>query len=403
MPSLKLKNHANKVQFKVKLINNESLNQRDINIMNSDVIRGIVIPQISGGKKLVYSLANVVDLKTFLSQPLTDNIKNIIFSKINSVLADAEQNVLNLNNLLLNETNVFVNPQTTDVLLIYLPIINPNDHSTFRYLLSSVMKDKEVKKLSVLGPNYRYLESVIGAAPLVYQNSAPQNNAATDPQMSIYGETTILSNESGKEADYVHSNIGNMANSINQNFVNHQSSEFSNFVGGPDAHAIYGATEPLDNDDANNDFPIETVTSLPPLNDSNALGVTEPLDYSNDNDMSQSQYDYYNSGNTVALDSFEVPTFAKLIIQKTGREYTIDKSEIYVGSSASDCDCSIDNGFISKRQLTVINEDGVYYAIDNGSTNGTTLNGNKMEPGMRYQLKDDDRLILANEIVDFKM
>ena len=186
MPSLKLKNHANKVQFKVKLINNESLNQRDINIMNSDVIRGIVIPQISGGKKLVYSLANVVDLKTFLSQPLTDNIKNIIFSKINSVLADAEQNVLNLNNLLLNETNVFVNPQTTDVLLIYLPIINPNDHSTFRYLLSSVMKDKEVKKLSVLGPNYRYLESVIGAAPLVYQNSAPQNNAATDPQMSIY-------------------------------------------------------------------------------------------------------------------------------------------------------------------------------------------------------------------------
>ena len=74
MPSLKLKNHANKVQFKVKLINNESLNQRDINIMNSAVIRGIVIPQISGGKKLVYSLANVVDLKTFLSQPLTDNI-----------------------------------------------------------------------------------------------------------------------------------------------------------------------------------------------------------------------------------------------------------------------------------------------------------------------------------------
>ena len=54
-------------------------------------------------------------------------------------------------------------------------------------------------------------------------------------------------------------------------------------------------------------------------------------------------------------------------------------------------------------QLTVINENGVYYAIDNGSTNGTTLNGNKMEPGMRYQLKDDDRLILANEIVDFKM
>lgn len=403
MPSLKLKNHANKVQFKVKLINNESLNQRDLNIMNSAVIRGIVVPQISGGKKLVYSLANVVDLKTFLSQPLTDNIKNIVFSKINSVLADAEQNVLNLNNLLLNETNVFVNPQTTDVLLIYLPIINPNDNSTFRYLLSSVMKDKEVKKLSVLGPNYSYLESVIGAAPFVYQNSAPQNNAATNPQMSIYGETTILNNESGTEADYVHSNIGNMANSINQNFVNYQSSDFSNFVGEPDAQAIYGATEPLDNDGTNNDFPIETVTSLPPLNDSNALGVTEPLDYSNDKDISQSQYDYYNSGNTVALDSFEVPTFAKLIIQKTGREYSIDKSEIYVGSSASDCDCSIDNGFISKRQLTVINENGVYYAIDNGSTNGTTLNGNKMEPGMRYQLKDDDRLILANEIVDFKM
>ena len=29
------------------------------------------------------------------------------------------------------------------------------------------------------------------------------------------------------------------------------------------------------------------------------------------------------------------------------------------------------------------------------------LNGEKMIPGMRYQLNNDDRLILANEIIDF--
>ena len=94
---------------------------------------------------------------------------------------------------------------------------------------------------------------------------------------------------------------------------------------------------------------------------------------------------------------------AKLIVQKTGSEFPINKKEFFVGSSFNDCDCAIENGFISKRQLTIINENGNYYAIDNGSTNGTTLNGDKMNPGLRYQLKDDDRLILANEIVDFKM
>lgn len=398
MPSLILDKNSKKTQLKVKLSDNEYLNQQDISIINSGVIPGMVTPKISSGKKLTYTMLNVIDLKAFLSQAIMPNVKADIFSKIKAALVAVEQNGLNFNNLLLSEVNVFVDCRTGNVYLIYLPIINPNDNSNFKYLISSLIQGDDLQKLDVLGADYAYLNSVISAEPFVNQHSNLNHISANQMEM-IYDETTVLDYENSGYGNYLKDN-GYYTSNVNNNLFagNMQNNQY-----GTAAELPYGATEPLDNQafESNNDFPVETLTSLP-LNNPNELGITEPLDLNNNG--GSLQYDnFYNSGNTVAFDSWELPTVAKLIVQKTGSEFPINKKEFFVGSSFNDCDCAIENGFISKRQLTIINENGNYYAIDNGSTNGTTLNGDKMNPGLRYQLKDDDRLILANEIVDFKM
>lgn len=75
-------------------------------------------------------------------------------------------------------------------------------------------------------------------------------------------------------------------------------------------------------------------------------------------------------------------------------------TEFSIGADPSCCNLVLQNDYISKRQVTVSFTEGGYTVVDHGSTNGTTLNGVKLQPNRHYPMRSGDRLILANEIVD---
>ena len=78
-------------------------------------------------------------------------------------------------------------------------------------------------------------------------------------------------------------------------------------------------------------------------------------------------------------------------------------TEFSIGADPSCCNLVLQNDYISKRQVTVSFTEGGYTVVDHGSTNGTTLNGVKLQPNRHYPMRSGDRLILANEIVDFEI
>ena len=49
----------------------------------------------------------------------------------------------------------------------------------------------------------------------------------------------------------------------------------------------------------------------------------------------------------------------------------------------------------------IVEKDGEFYISDNGSTNGTILNGMDVKPGTLMPLKDGDEIRLYNEIICF--
>ena len=53
---------------------------------------------------------------------------------------------------------------------------------------------------------------------------------------------------------------------------------------------------------------------------------------------------------------------------------------------------------VSRVHAEIIVENNTYYLIDLGSSNGTYLNGNKLEHHMRYPLNLGDKIELGNEI-----
>ena len=107
----------------------------------------------------------------------------------------------------------------------------------------------------------------------------------------------------------------------------------------------------------------------------------------------------------------EVPTvdasFADLIKphfvrEKTGEKIYIDKDEFKIGKSRIHSDYSIEkNTAISRVHVIVIRRNGVNYLKDNNSTNGTYVDGERLEPGREVLLKNDMRVKFGDEDFTF--
>lgn len=115
-----------------------------------------------------------------------------------------------------------------------------------------------------------------------------------------------------------------------------------------------------------------------------------------------------NSGNTVLLSdvnsqSQKAVKTVKLIFVSSGQSIQFAKQNFHVGSDPMCCDFSVQNPSVSKIHLTIYYEGDNYYVRDNGSTNGTTLNGKKLVPHQPCLLHNYDRIVMANEIIDFQI
>lgn len=85
----------------------------------------------------------------------------------------------------------------------------------------------------------------------------------------------------------------------------------------------------------------------------------------------------------------------RLTIESTGKEVRFNKQVVHVGKDAS-CDFLLNSkATISRRHATFFYERNMWFLLDNFSTNGTWLNGARIEPGKKYQLATNDEINFA--------
>jgi pSer/pThr/pTyr-binding forkhead associated (FHA) protein len=80
-----------------------------------------------------------------------------------------------------------------------------------------------------------------------------------------------------------------------------------------------------------------------------------------------------------------------------GREVPITGDRVLLGRSR-ECDIRLGDANVSRRHAEVRREDDTYWVVDLGSTNGTELNGRRVE---RAKLSDGDRITLGSTDVRF--
>jgi len=111
-------------------------------------------------------------------------------------------------------------------------------------------------------------------------------------------------------------------------------------------------------------------------------------------------------GETTVLspDSTKMKTDPYLIRIKTGERININKALFRLGKERTYVDYFVNNNTaISRTHADIITRDGEYFIRDNNSTNGTYVNGNRITSNQEVKIKHDDKIMLANEVFQFKL
>lgn len=83
-------------------------------------------------------------------------------------------------------------------------------------------------------------------------------------------------------------------------------------------------------------------------------------------------------------------------------EISISENDVLIGKKADLVDKAIEyNGAISRRHCRIVKQDGSFFIMDEGSANGTFVNGVRLEQGRRQIIKQGDIVRLANS--DFRV
>lgn len=83
---------------------------------------------------------------------------------------------------------------------------------------------------------------------------------------------------------------------------------------------------------------------------------------------------------------------------KTGERIAINNTDFVIGKERARVSyCITDNTSVSRSHVRISNRGGVSYASDLKSTNGTFVNGVKLNPGQEIALHDGDKITAADE------
>lgn len=109
------------------------------------------------------------------------------------------------------------------------------------------------------------------------------------------------------------------------------------------------------------------------------------------------------AGETTVLGGGAQPS-AKLIRVKTGESIQVNKPEFTIGKEKNRVNyCITGDSSISRSHAKISVNGGEYVIADLRSTNGTFVNGAKVEPGHPTVLKNGDKVVFSEEEFEFRM
>ncbi len=366
----KVKSKDSKITIKSKLDKDESINQREVDILNSKVIRGIMKPTVEGNRKISYLSPAGVTLEEYLGSGISKNDFFLVFAQILEVVKSVDRNSFNINNLVMNLKYTFINKQTKEVHFIYQPIMSQKISSNLASFLYDVAYstrlalNEDIKPINELLAYIRGL-NVVAVLPL--------ENYILKVYPQIYKQ--VKRQKPGQSEALVGSDVYYRRNEWDEKKRKITDDKPTSLL------SDYDEPTSLLNDE-------DEATSLLMADDDNATSLLN----------------YDDEATSLLGDNSSFQRFPYLIRKNTFDRIDINKPVFRIGKEKSYVDYFIgDNNTISRLHADIISRDNRYYLKDNNSTNHSYINGSMVQGNQEAELFDGAVITLSNEDFEFHL
>lgn len=314
----------------------------------------------NGKIKLVYDISKFKDLETLIHTISTDSLIKVI-SKLLRVIIDVKENgFIEYKHINANLNTIFVDTNNLNIKLIYIPVNIENGKN---------------EKIFLDELRTNILDSI---------------NASSHSGLAINKLRLGLNNNNN--------NLQDILNDINSNIDSGQyvRSNFSNKEQVTPKPVVIEHVQPKEISKENHEVNRERKSYISSLGSifSRKNGVKKEekqpvrrIEISND-DYDETNLISEDDMRTIALKSVNMP--ADILINISGDKFII-------GSSKDFCDGIISsNKAISRRHCCITFNNQLSYISDLGSSNGTFINGNRLERDKNYEIRVGDRVKIAN-------
>lgn len=372
MSKLKVKHKDNQIIVVSKLSKTEEINQQELDVMHSKIIRGLMKPTVSKLNRITYLSPNGLTLKSYLANSITINDFFLIYAQVLEVIKSVERNSFNINNLVMNLNFAFVNEKTKELHMVYQPIrtqVISTSMASFLYDISYCVNLALSEDYNEINRFINYLKSLqmISYEPieqyiLKYYPSIYKQVTRQKP-----GQSKIL-----KGDDFFY----------RQNDMEHKESQ-----GRLDPKDLFDS---FDSDDAGD-------TALL-IEDSNDFDEGTALLLEDDEGTAL----LLEEDDATALLLEKKVNYPYLIRINTFDRTDVNKPVFRIGKERSYVDYFVqNNSAVSRLHADIITRGNQYFIKDNNSTNHTYINGRELTPETENEIFDGDELTLANEVFEF--
>lgn len=371
MSKLKVKFKNSQITVKSKLSKDEQINAREVEILNSKIIRGIMKPTVEGEKKLSYLSPGGIKLEAYLKKGITKNDFFLVIAQILEAVKSIGRNSFNINNLILNMKYVFVNEMTHELHFVYQPIYS----SAISSDLAPFLYDVAYSVTLALNEDYKCVNNFIAYLKGLQAVSVINiEKYLLDVYPQIYKQV--------KRQKYG------------------QSEYLGSFKNGKD---IY-----YDMDKRRKPTPLADDDSTSLLSEKNDKDEATALLVEDDDEATSLLIDdeatslLSDDEPTSLLSEGPQITYPYLIRKSSFDRTDINKPVFRIGKERSYVDCFVaNNNAISRIHADIITKNNSFFVKDENSTNGTYVNGNRLSPNEEVQVFDGDIITFANEEFEF--
>lgn len=363
-------------QLMIKSLKGQQLSEHEVYSINNNEVRGLLHLDVIEKKnafKLFYNVTGYVTFRYYLRTPLTKASFAAMLQNILDCLLAVKKAYFHQQNMLMDFSQVMVNPATGKIYFVYVPIQGFDSESSLRDFLLNIIQYSTFAP----GEDTDYVQDYITIL----------NSGINFSEFELEEYIKNLSGENSERFGEIECPNCRARLSKGTSYCTQCGTKVSGNTGRT-GRQVY---DPFNDNDDDNELDSDISETSPDKYDrkDNTQGLSDGTTVLG-----------ADPGETTVLGSEELdtPSFPYLIRNKNNEKIMVDKPSFRIGKERKYSDYFVsDNNAVSRSHADIITREKRYYIIDLNSTNKTYVDDRAIAIEKEIEIFDGTKLRLANE------